>query len=149
MWSERNQSGHRNDGIIFTLNTAPVEIGTSNSILKWKPAHSIDIRVTFKDECWSIFANCNKSAGFVKLEMTQDGRRFELQHGRLLEAIKPRQPCILECVISLDDNRVLLTPERERTDKTTPNTIHTIEATVRNTIENISSEDLISLVGSW
>eukprot|EP00966_Prymnesium_polylepis_P106528 2466653-Prymnesium_polylepis.2 len=44
LWDDRNASLHKNDGIIFTLNSAPVETGTSKTILKWKPTHSVDIK---------------------------------------------------------------------------------------------------------
>lgn len=147
LWSERGQSGHRNDGIIFTLNSAPVETGTSASILKWKPSHSIDVRIEWTADAWEIFANSNKSSELVRLRDTHDGSRFRMDTtSRLLQAVRPRQPCIIECVLQLEGDDILLIPERERTDKTTPNTVHTIEATVRNTFENIGSDDLIKLV---
>lgn len=148
LWSERGQTGHRNDGIIFTLNTAPVETGTSSSILKWKPAHSIDIRVELHENKWKMFANHNNSSELVDITDGSCGYSFVLQHSRLLEAIKVRQPCIIECLIHIRDDTFVLTPERERTDKTSPNTMHTVEATIRNTQENISSDDLIKLVNS-
>lgn len=148
LWADRNQSGHRNDGIIFTLNSAPVDTGTATSTLKWKPMHSIDILIKLDDnDEWRMYANCNNSSGHIDLCTTPD-HTFVLQPGLLLQAVRSRQPCIIECVICLEEGKILLTPERERTDKTTPNTIHTILATVRNAIENISNDDLVKLVNS-
>ena len=62
-------------------------------ILKWKPAHSIDIRVTFKDECWPnhpchelggsgwavTVTRCHRSAARVHFTTarTRDGRTYE------------------------------------------------------------------------
>lgn len=151
LWEERGQCGHRNDGIIFTLNSAPVETGTSASILKWKPSHSIDIRVETRDDGlnWKMYANMNHSGELCDITESIGADKPVLIRTKLLEAIRARQPCIIECLIALKEDEVIhLIPERERTDKTSPNTINTIEATIRNARENISSADLIRLVQS-
>ena len=150
LWEERAQCGHRNDGIIFTLNSAPVETGTSSSILKWKPSHSIDVRVETADDgmTWKIYGNMNHSGEVSDLSERMGDMTPRLSQTKLLDAIRSRQPCIIECLISLKDDEIHLIPERERTDKTSPNTVNTIEATIRNARENISSDDLIKLVKS-
>lgn len=150
LWDERGQCYHRNDGIIFTLNSAAVDTGTSSSILKWKPSHSIDLRVQTETDglTWRMYANKNNSGVLVDVTDIIDGLTPVLQNTKLLDAVKSRQPCIIECLITLDENRLVLTPERERTDKSSPNTVNTIEATIRNARQNISSDDLIELVHS-
>ena len=146
LWGERTTSNHRNDGIIFTLNSAPVETGTTSSILKWKPAHSIDVRVHLVDTTWRVYGNKNFSGELVDITHGVGGLKTEIAPSKLLDAIRPRQPCIIECLIAIDEETLTLTPERERTDKMAPNTMNTIEATIRNARENISSDDLVKLV---
>lgn len=150
LWEERGSCGHRNDGIIFTLNSAPVETGTSSSILKWKPSHSIDVRVeTFdKGTSWRIYGNMNNSGELADISDMIGDFVPTLEKTKLLDAISMRQPCIIECLLHIEGSNLTLTPERERTDKISPNTINTIEATIRNAVENISSDDLITLVHS-
>ena len=146
LWSDRNSSLHRNDGVIFTLNSAPVETGTSASILKWKPSHSIDVRFELADDEWRMYANMNNSSGLVRVEEACTDFSFQVSSSKLLDAIRTRQPCIIECVLSVENGLLVLIPERERTDKTAPNTVNTVQATIRNACENISCDDLIAIV---
>ncbi len=146
LWNERGTVNHYNDGIIFTLNSARIETGTSASILKWKPSHSIDVRIVETSSAWQIFANMNNSGELVNITDTIGEYRVQLAPSKLLEAMSSRASCIIECIITVDDRVLILTPERERTDKTAPNTLNTIHATIRNARENITSDTLISLV---
>lgn len=149
LWEQRNTAYHRNDGIIFTCNLSPVETGTSSSILKWKPCHSIDVHIAYdeKTKDWTILANDNNSGNLVCLRKHLAGREVILRKSKLLEAIGLRQPCIMECIVVVESEATIeLIAERERTDKCAPNTTSTIDATIRNAIENISSEDLFRLV---
>ena len=147
LWNERTATVHGNDGIIFTLNNAPVETGTCASILKWKPSHSIDVMVQNQANFLKIFGNMNNSGDLEDITDAVGGLAVTLVHNRLLEAVVARLPCVVECLITIrDDDALVLTPERERTDKTSPNTMNTIEATIRNARENINSNDLIKLV---
>lgn len=149
LWSERHQSKHRNDGVIFTLNSASVETGTSLSILKWKPTHSIDVRVELDASGrWHAYANKNNSSEFIEIEEALAPTPCRIAPSKLLDVLRSRQPCILECAIHVDDGSdlVLLCPERERTDKPAPNTVKTICATIRNAQENITCEDLLRVV---
>lgn len=148
LWSDRSTSNHRNDGVIFTLNSAPVETGTSASILKWKPSHSIDVRFELINNQWEVFANMNNSNGLAGISEACQGLALSILPSKLLDAIRIRQPCIIECVISVEDGMLTLVPERERTDKTAPNTVKTVQATIRNARENIKCEDLIEIVNS-
>ena len=148
LWSDRNTSNHRNDGVIFTLNSAPVETGTSASILKWKPSHSIDVKFELIDNEWKVFTNMNNSNGLVSLDEACDGLTLNVSPSKLLEAVRIRQHCIIECVIDVEGENLMLVPERERTDKIAPNTAKTVQATIRNARENIKCEDLIEIVNS-
>jgi len=148
LWHDRVHACHGNDGIIFTLNNAPVETGTCASILKWKPSHSIDVLVKKNGGAIRIYGNMNNSGDLNDITESVDGLVTNFSHNKLVEAVLSRMPCILECQLTLQDDLLILTPERERTDKTSPNTMNTIEATIRNTRENINSDDLIKLVHS-
>lgn len=149
LWDERISCGHRNDGIIFTLNNAPVETGTSSSILKWKPSHSIDLRLqTLDGSTWRLYGNMNNCGELEDITDNIGDLTPVLEHNKLLDAILERQPCIIECLMRIEGTSLILTPERERTDKVSPNTLKTIEATILNTRENISPEELIKLVQS-
>lgn len=145
LWDERMLSGHHNDGVIFTLNSAPVETGTSPSILKWKPSHSIDVWIDWC-EGWKLRANQNNSAEMVEMSEIFQVYTVRMCETKLLDAVRARMPCILECIIEVSGNVLSLFPERERTDKTSPNTVKTIEATIRNARENIGVDDLIQRV---
>ena len=72
LWFERGGSHHRTDGLIFTQNDRPVGIGTSQSILKWKPTHSIDVRITYTaaNAKWKIYANNNSRQTAWKLTVS-------------------------------------------------------------------------------
>ena len=147
LWRDRNNVCHANDGLVFTLNTANVTIGTCSTILKWKPDHSVDIQIVYscsKGLC--LYANDNTSGAVVDITRSCCSYKIEFTMNRLIEVIKHRLPCIVECLIQIKEDVMYLTPERERGDKDAPNTIKTIEATIKNTIEAISSEELIGMV---
>ena len=136
---------HRNDGLIFTKNAAGVDTGTSSAILKWKPAHSIDVSFEMVDGEWMVRANMNNSGETVLLQEACE-MNVRVAESKLLDAIRVRQPCVIECLLQLDGDDLVLIPERERTDKDAANTVKTIEATIRNVRENLSIEDLVRLV---
>lgn len=144
LWFGRQLCSHRNDGIIITTNNSNIHTGTSKTIFKWKPSHSIDIKAQFLNEIWSFYANENNSDREINIS-TNIGKYKTLINvdSKLLALLKSKVHCVIECLIEIDDNGVTLTPERERTDKKTANTLHTIERTIHNAKENIVIEDLI------
>lgn len=145
LWAEVELSRHRNDGLIFTKNAAGVDTGTSSAILKWKPAHSIDVTFEMVDGEWMVRANMNNSGETVLLREACEVN-VRVAESKLLDAIRVRQPCVIECLLKLDGDDLVLIPERERTDKDAANTVKTIEATIRNVRENLCIEDLVRLV---
>lgn len=148
LWGEIELSRHRNDGLIFTLNAAAVDTGTSSSILKWKPKHSIDVSFELIDNDWNMSANMNNSGDTVPLSSACGDLSVHLAESKLLDAIRMRQPCVVECVLEIEGDQLILIPERERTDKNAANTVKTIEATIRNVRENLCIADLVKLVQS-
>ena len=84
----------------------------------------------------------------ITLTRTLTHTRLNVSPSKLLEAVRIRQHCIIECVIDVEGENLMLVPERERTDKIAPNTAKTVQATIRNARENIKCEDLIEIVNS-
>lgn len=146
LWQERQLCKHRNDGLIFTINSAPIETGTSMTILKWKPNHTIDLLFKLDGTTWNFYANANHSNEHVLLSQTN--LSMVLVESKLLCAIQAHLPCVVECVVRLQGEDMLLIPERERTDKTAANTLRTIEATILNVRENLNIQDLMTLVSA-
>lgn len=144
LWEQRLHCSHQNDGLILTRNAAAIGSGTSDSIFKWKPTHSIDLRGIFRAEVWSFFANENRSGNEVDVTEECGGYRMRYCENGLLETLRRRENCVIEFLIHIDGDGVLMTPERERPDKTTANTVRTILATFRNAIENIGDRELLA-----
>lgn len=147
IWKSRNLCSHRNDGIIFTWNDAPVHTGTSTDVFKWKPSHSIDIRCICYDDVWSFWGNDNSSDD--EINITKNIGLFETSidtDSKFLQTLKRKGQFVVECLIIISGNKVVLEPERERTDKKTANTMKTIEATIRNAKEQVSIDELFNLM---
>ena len=102
LWRERSIAA-RNDGLIFTIKSFAVSTGTSDSILKWKPQHSIDVRVHLANESWKVSANMNASSEMTLIESVTDKFSIRMSESKLLDAIRARQPCIVECVLSIEE----------------------------------------------
>ena len=143
LWEQQASSTHRNDGLIFTKNACSVQMGTCNAIFKWKPHHSIDVRI---DAVHNIYGNADKSSDIIQVIKDEKNRTFILQKNRLLEVMQHRLPCVMECFMELKDNTIFLIPERERIDKKTANTMYVIAATIRNVEESISVSELHKLL---
>ena len=149
LWDDRHDAAHANDGLIFTLNGANVSIGTCDAILKWKPTHTIDVQVASGATCADverIYVNGNTSGRLIEITQRCGEYATAFHRNRLIEVIVDRLPAIVECNVRIEGECMRLTPVRERGDKTAPNTMKTVAATIRNTLEQISCEELISMV---
>jgi len=135
VWISQGGVNHDNDGLVFTRNDATVETGTASHIFKWKPTHSVDIRIVQEDAQLLMWAHENDCDGEVALD-----DRYLFRKGI---AFEPNT--VVECTVTCGE-KVTLEPLRRRPDKTAPNTMRTIEATVRNVGENISIDELIALL---
>lgn len=150
LWSQRHHETHNNDGIIFTMNCSGVDTGTSKYVFKWKNEHTIDIKASLdpKTFSWIIHVNSNADETTVDINSIGASREFVMQHNKLLDALCNRQPCIVECVLSIDkeSGAAILIPERQRTDKCTSNNVRTILATLRNVEESISAQEVFDTI---
>lgn len=145
LWNNQEKCSHRNDGIILTLNSSHVHTGTSKSVFKWKPSHSIDIKCYFKEK-WTFFANDNSSDN--EINITKKIGKYNVnidEESKLLKLLETKLSCVVECLINISGNTLYLSPERERSDKKTANTLRTMEATIVNTQENISIDELFNI----
>lgn len=147
IWRSRKKCSHRNDGVIFTLNNAPIHTGTSQYIYKWKPSHSIDIKFYFRNETWEMFANDNHSDDELNITHTIGCYKVCIDTGasKLLAHLQSKGACVVECLLTVASTEVCLVPERERSDKRTANTVKTMEATILNAKENISIDELVAV----
>lgn len=143
IWNGRKHVSHRNDGVILTKNNVNIHTGTSTNILKWKPLQSIDIKCIYKDNQWTLFANENSSGDEINISHQIGENDVHLQSSKLLEMLQRKGKCVVECLITIEADRILLIPERERTDKKTANTIKTMISTIENAREQIEIDELI------
>ena len=148
LWSSNDLCLHRNDGVIFTLNSAGITTGTSANIFKWKPSHSIDIKAYYTNKVWSIKGNDNNSDYEIDISTKCGKYDVVITENKLLNCLENRQPCVIECKIEITNNTVTLTAERERSDKKTANTMKTIEATILNATEHITIEEVFAALKS-
>jgi hypothetical protein len=146
IWNGRKHVSHRNDGIILTKNNYGIHTGTSSEILKWKPSHSIDVKCIFTNNTWTFFANDNSSDDEIDVSNTIGTCPIKMESSTLLDMLQKKGYCVVECLITIKDDFISLTPERERTDKKTANTIKTMIATIENAREQINIEELIENV---
>ena len=149
LWNNNQRlSSHKNDGLIFTLNNFHVHTGTSSAIFKWKPSHSVDVRCYFNpsSHSWSLYANDNYSDNEICIDKQIGNHSVIFQtNSKLLEMLERKLDCVIECVVKVEGSSIVLTAERERTDKKTANTMKTMNATILNVCENIKIEDLFEI----
>jgi mRNA-capping enzyme len=150
LWSMRTSSPYRNDGLIFTKNSGSITKGTTKDSLKWKPDHTIDVLAELTDTTWKIWI------GYVDqwVDMTREVKVndnvliVEFHHNDLLKCIAERYKCplILECLCKLQDTTLHVFCVKERHDKSTPNSLFTVQKTILNVIENIAIEEILSSI---
>ena len=154
---DSSQGTHAVDGLIFTPIGLGVQTGTQHSLIKWKMAdkHTFDFEVEKKGQRAELylfdkmslikFKTLNKRTGagrkFMKLmdELLAEKMMSELSisNGDSQESKR----YIVECCV--EENEYI--PLKLRPDKTRPNSIRTVERTLKNIEENITIEELVEL----
>jgi len=132
------------DGIIFMPEKLPVISGTQYSMLKWKPRdkHTFDFQVNENDTglCISVF-HMGNIIPFAKVYKDEEkGKQFIDKFNSLNDV---SENCILECTFNLKENN--FEPLLIRTDKNHPNSLRTVERTLFNINENITTDDLLNI----
>ncbi len=137
LWQERGEAEHRVDGLILQRVDAPYCYGTAwdDSCLKWKDHSSIDLR---------------GPAGALE---AVDGPVPALIHDRRVvvdpSRVVPDAPtAILEYHVTVTETEVHLMAIRTRSDKSQPNSVGVVAATVNDVIHAIQPEDLVTATAS-
>ena len=142
LWNQRASSSHHTDGLIFTSNTDAITPGTSRSILKWKPCHSVDLLVRRAERGEvRVFANNNGDDGLMEVTHRIGPHRIDVVANELLELVTRDE--VVEFIIDPAENGVRLLADRQRFDRTSANTVKTALATIQNAFDNIEVEELI------
>lgn len=131
VWSERNDSEHRVDGLIVHRADAAYKHGTATgTIYKWKHEHTIDLLGT-PDALHA--ADAPLPSTLLKRRVVVDDSQSRVLLGKDL---------VTEFHVNVTDDCVTLFPMRRRPDKTFPNGLRVVQATVQDVIENLQPEDL-------
>jgi hypothetical protein len=120
-------------------NKLPVLTGTQFSMFKWKPKHTIDFLIRFKEnkDLSAFVYNKGELAHFANVIYDQvEGKDF-IDKFYTLKNVK--NDCILECLYN--KNLQNFTPLLVRTDKNYPNSLRTVERTLFNAQEDIKIEE--------
>ena len=139
----RLTSAFRSDGLLFTRRDAPMAVGRTNRMLKWKMHHTIDVAAFFSDQAWHIRIRKTNSDALVPIESAcKRVRSVKLVTNDVLSS-STKCEFILECGISkFEDGDLELFPMRARWDKTSAN----IDTTVDGTLDAHASASSIDAV---
>jgi hypothetical protein len=133
LWSERNDSEHRVDGIILQSMDAPYTNGTAedDSVFKWKEHSTVDLR--------GIPPNLH--AAEAPLPGRLCDRTVVLETSRV-QATSDQD--VIEYHVEVTDAEVRLMPMRTRPDKKSANGLRVVTATVEDVIYAITPDDIAS-----
>ncbi|KAI8385005.1 mRNA-capping enzyme subunit alpha [Radiomyces spectabilis] len=152
---------HGNDGLIFTSVVAPYSLGTSNKMIKWKPANenSVDFKVHLRFPGSSLPGVLDYNAKpRIDLYVWQGGQDYKLfdqlgitdQEWRKLFGDKPKQleGRIIECNYDPDLQRDYNLPSpwrfmRYRDDKPDGNHQSTVDSVLTSIRDAVTKEELI------
>jgi len=141
LWSGRKNAAHRNDGLIFTLCDAPVEINTSTSTFKLKSDHTVDVLVRREGEKALPF--CYSAGRLVKLRsvaVERETYRVRMEVNEVVSPILSADQKVVECACTLLGGELILFALKVRYDKDGPNSLKTVERTVFNIVEGLTVE---------
>jgi len=150
--------GFNIDGFIFVPSRQLVEPFRNREQYKWKPRekHTIDLQLlprlknnsssSGRTDQYDLFAKSSRNTPqlFVELPLCPENNAFVTSHLVIMEQFfRNHQNFIVEC--TYDPYRNLWLLAQQRTDKHTPNAMHTIERTVRNIEEDIKLQEIVDL----
>ena len=138
------------DGLMFTPVQAPVQTGTSETTFKLKNIHTIDLEV--KERSFLVGLGGAPETAVQRVPLSSLGLPLVIDEGfwqafaRQHQSMKNESDAatsIVECIVELSTKEdVVLKLHKIRTDKTHPNTVRTILATLTNLKENIQISEL-------
>ena len=137
LWASRMDCHHRNDGLVITSNNSPLDINTSTSMYKWKACHTVDVLVD------GGVPHVQVGAAIEPLSSLSHGARklgVVLDHNQVCQTT---EAVVVECECNISSDTLTLFPLKRRFDKTTPNSLTTLERTLTNITEAIQMHELI------
>ena len=138
LWSMRNECPHRNDGLILTRNNAPLDINTSSCIWKWKSNHTVDVLLDDGVPHVQLGAACEP---LTTLRRGAYSMNVVLAKNEVSDGLE--NDAVVECECAVTHETLTLFPLKRRFDKSSPNSLTTIERTVTNILEKIDVQELI------
>lgn len=144
LWASREASPYRTDGLILARVDAPIVTGTARGVmLKWKEHHSVDVVLVppppppagstkrrrgapAAPPVWRVLVNADGGSELVPLE-----EAVRVRENKITASLSSTSTVVLECHVTVDDGETTLHPTRLRTDKPTPNALHTVRSTLR------------------
>jgi len=143
-----NKINHSIDGLIFTPLTLGIGTQTQFTLFKWKTRlhHTFDLKIVDNEEVhrYDAYANqgtTDKLFGSVD-KNTKEGAQF-------IKLLKQKCPTFKSGdIVELDfnDKTKCFEPLIVRTDKSHPNSLFTIEKTLKNIEENITLDELVNII---
>lgn len=132
LWRDRGQQDHRVDGLVLQHRREPYRAGTARNlaILKWKFAPTVDLV--------GVPPQLRVREG--PLPATLLGRR--VTHATDGGVRAEGEGDVYEYALDASDDEVRLLPLRSRPDKTTPNALRVVEATLGEVLAAITPEEL-------
>lgn len=161
LWGNRHSAGFKQDGLIFMPINEKVKFGKHTGLYKWKDQHTIDVMVERRakrdhngDRLWNIYILDNKtlisasdaSNPVIRVGNDEERSTCHLVDNLAMYSIQNSPNLIIECSIEVDQasHTLRLYPIRHRPDKTHPNSVTTIDSTIRNVMEHVHIEHLIT-----
>jgi hypothetical protein len=156
LWRRRRESPYRMDGLLFTRKDAKVSSGSSLTMLKWKTDATIDLACSGGDSVNALFMNSDSRPDLVPLlHLTHCS--FTLVANKITQHASTPQPsgvCIIEYSVNATRAApdatvaVTLVPVRERLDKNSPNSVKTVDKTIRGTLDVVTFAELKQCLAS-
>ena len=149
VWNGRGTSNFSSDGLLFTRRDAPMAIGRTVRMLKFKERHTVDIVAQWSGTQWMPRLRASKTdPSLVPIETVCQGvKSVHIVQNDVLEFARGAgDTLVVECDIESDDGNgsISLFPMRIRSDKTVSNAASTVERTLEAQRNTWSLEDILS-----
>jgi len=135
---EIGEQSHGNDGLVFTPVDEPYQMGTCDSLLKWKPAelNTVDFKLGCKDGAFELFvASSHDTHCFYDLLSVRKDQEDELNG---------LDNQIIECRLSLKEETPKWEYVRPRKDKHMANHESVVKKILDSIQDNVKKEELIA-----
>lgn len=129
LWNERSTSEHRVDGLILQCTTSEYTVKAYTPVFKWKDHATVDLA--------GPLAQLRTSSG--PLPRTLHDRAVTVLPSKVMP---PSDGAVVEYLVLVSDDTFQLMPVRIRPDKTHPNSLHVVAATLQDATESIVPEEL-------